>query len=179
MSHMHHHCDGYPEGVGGELSDFLSDYNGEWEPDALSDYFNGRDCDYEQVENDVVWDQEYVYVIGGEKKTLQCYYKGISDDWNYDEPGQEEMIPGNCFATCNCMTADKSQQKREERRQRRERIAIAAMQGIYANQRLVQLIIEDVNRKDPDSNTGSALRGRMAEIAVAQADKLMEELDKD
>jgi len=176
MSHIYHHCDGYPSGVGSELSSFLSDYKGEWEPDALRQYFNERDGNYEPVDNDVVWDQEYVYVIDCEAKTLRCYYKGITDGFDYDNPCQGEIIPDNRFAICNCMTAAKRQELDTAYGSRRERIAIAAMQGIWSNERQVQAIIEKM-MDEKQVEIGEAMRKRIAEIAVAQADALINELD--
>ena len=64
----------------------------------------------------------------------------------------------------------------KECRERRERIATAAMQGIFSNGILVQLIIDDTKRLNPDCNTVAALRKRVSEVAVAQDDALIKEL---
>ena len=64
----------------------------------------------------------------------------------------------------------------KECRERRERFATAAMQGILSNQRLVGLIIEDVGWKGTDEETSAALRKRVSEVAVAQADALIKQL---
>lgn len=101
--HMYHHCDGYPDGVGCELSDILSDYKGDWDGEDVRKFINNAEDDYQITENGVVWDQEYVYIIDCQRKTLSCYYKGITSmsDIGFDLecPGDELLIHGNKFST--------------------------------------------------------------------------------
>lgn len=85
--HFHHHCDGYPSGVGDELSGWLREYTGEWNPQAIGKYINDRDSDYHFIEKGPAWDHEYVYVINCTERRLLCYYKGISDDFDMEYPG--------------------------------------------------------------------------------------------
>ena len=64
----------------------------------------------------------------------------------------------------------------KECRERRERIATAAMQGIWSNQLMYSAIVEKINDEQPQGDIGSLIRERIAQLAVAQADALIEEL---
>ena len=83
--HFHHHCDGYPSGVGEELRQWLNEYPGEWNPEDVSRYIHNRDASYQFIDNGPKWDHEYVYVVDCDTKRLSCFYKGITsvrDDVN-------------------------------------------------------------------------------------------------
>ena len=101
--HMYHHCDGYPDGVGCELSDILSDYKGDWDGEDVRKFINEKESDYQITEHGVVWDQEYVYIIDCQRKTLSGYYKGITSPsdtpFDLEYPGDELLICGNKFST--------------------------------------------------------------------------------
>ena len=59
--HMYHHCDGYPDGVGSELSSILSEYDEllkqtndqEWKPEYLENFIVNFDASYRPVEHSV------------------------------------------------------------------------------------------------------------------------------
>lgn len=100
--HMHHHCDGYPSGVGSELVGILKDFdksNQVWEPENLQKFINEQEDDYRITEHGVVWDQEYVYIIDCDRKVLSGYYKGLEKDYDLDCPGDELLISGNVFSS--------------------------------------------------------------------------------
>lgn len=100
--HMSHHHDGYPDGVGCELSELISEYQGSWDAEDVQKFINNADEDYKITEYGISWDQEYVYVIDCERKVLSCYYKGITDSHEDYEPcdcGDELLIPGNKFSS--------------------------------------------------------------------------------
>ena len=65
----------------------------------------------------------------------------------------------------------------KECRERRERIATAAMQGIWSNELQTRAIIEKVTDEQPEcQDVGMAMRKRISELSVAQADALIKEL---
>ena len=101
---LYHHCDGYPSGVGSELSRILSECPLAWTPESVRKFINEYDEDYEIVECGIAWDVEYVYVILCEEMLLLCYYKGITTDATYKwdiqcDCGDELIIPDNIFTT--------------------------------------------------------------------------------
>ena len=100
--HMYHHCDGYPSGVGSELSTILKKCPKPWTPESVQKFINETDDDYEIVEHGVGWDNEYVYIIDCEAQKLRGYYKGITSRENigFDIrwPGDEIIIPCNSFS---------------------------------------------------------------------------------
>ena len=75
---FHHHCDGYPSGVGSDLVNLLRRYIGEWSPVKLGTFINKEDDDFEFIDCGPSWDHEYLYLIDCNKKELSCYYKGIT-----------------------------------------------------------------------------------------------------
>ena len=77
---FHHHCDGYPSGVGSCLVDLLSRYIGEWSPVKLGTFINKEDDAFEFIDCGPSWDHEYLYLIDCNKKELSCYYKGITSN---------------------------------------------------------------------------------------------------
>ena len=64
-----------------------------------------------------------------------------------------------------------------EYRERRERIATAAMQGIWSNETQTRAIIEKMSEEGAE-DIGAATRRRIAQLAVAQANALIDELIK-
>lgn len=97
--HFHHHCDGYPSGVGEDLVSLLKEYSGEWNPEQLGKFINSRDDDFEFIDHGPSWDHEYFYVIDCDRRELSGYYKGItsaSDTCDID--GYDKLfIDGNIF----------------------------------------------------------------------------------
>lgn len=102
---LYHHCDGYPEGVGADLKQFLkgfacwnADYIATdlvkgavqaqritgWKPDGDPIHGLTSDDGYE-ITTGVHGDEEYVYVIDCNEKTLTCY----AMDW--DDPIEETI----------------------------------------------------------------------------------------
>ena len=64
-----------------------------------------------------------------------------------------------------------------EYRERRERIATAAMQAIWSNEMQTRAIIEKMSEEGAE-DIGAATRRRIAQLAVAQANALIDELIK-
>ena len=100
--HFHHHCDGYPQGVGAYLVKILKDYKDAWEPKKLGEFINNEDDDFEFIKIGPSWDHEYIYLIDCDKKKLSCFYKGISsssDDREtmMEDKGDEIVIKDNPF----------------------------------------------------------------------------------
>ena len=89
-NYIYHHCDGYPSGVGKELSDILTkihdkgisrnDFNANFITENILNYSDEYECD-----NSIHGDEEYIYLIDVEHKytigddsesnsvTLTCY----------------------------------------------------------------------------------------------------------
>lgn len=89
---LYHHHDGYPEGVGAELKKFLAEnVRGWWDPEAIASGLATMKNDYGRYPYECAiclhGDEEYVYVIDCEKKTLTCYYH------RWDETFDECCIP--------------------------------------------------------------------------------------
>ena len=70
---LYHHHDGYPEGVGSYLLNFLKDrkyWNGE---EIANDLIKDKHDEEYEVTTCLHGDEEYVYVIDCDNKTLKCY----------------------------------------------------------------------------------------------------------
>lgn len=87
---LYHHCDGYPEGVGKELKEFLKFYK-YWDPERIASDLATMKNRYEKYPYECAiclhGDEAYVYVIDCDKKTLTCY----SHRW--DETFEQCCIP--------------------------------------------------------------------------------------
>lgn len=155
--HMYHHCDGYPDGVGSELSSILSEYDEllkktndqEWKPEYLEDFIVNFDASYRPVEHSVKWDEEYVYIINCDKKILNGYYKGItgdSEEFDLEYPGDALYIPNNKFTgEGKEIPATKSQFNWDEYRyQMAGSFVIASLgrQGMSESDEVMQLIVK-------------------------------------
>ena len=69
---IYHHCDGYPEGVGQELTDFASNCK-VWESVKIfAEMLNEYDDAYRYT-SDVHGDEEYIYLVDIPTKTIICY----------------------------------------------------------------------------------------------------------
>lgn len=89
---LYHHSDGYPDGVGCDLLEFLSYYNNEkWIPKELSEYIREKEYGYEITEGQH-GDEEYGYLIDCDKHTLRCYWLEC-DGYEWKEENIE-CIPG-------------------------------------------------------------------------------------
>ena len=92
---MYHHCDGYPDGVGSELLDFLSNIDdNDWNQKYISANINAEDPSYEFTSGQH-GDEDYAYLIDCDKHTLTCYSVGWDEfEWSDDNieeiPGQRE-----------------------------------------------------------------------------------------
>lgn len=130
--HLSHHCDGYPSGVGCELSEIMKCYDikvgTDWNPLDVQNFIHKYDDDYRITNNGVAWDQEYVYVINCEERRIRGYYKGLSDDFDLTCPGDELYIEGNEYMGL------KPQVQPDDML---VSIATAAMQSILSNPSLI------------------------------------------
>lgn len=87
---LYHHCDGYPEGVGSELKEFLKERK-YWYAERIAQGLvtmknQWNDFPYEPAIC-LHGDEEYVYVIDCDKKTLTCYLH------RWDESFEQCCIP--------------------------------------------------------------------------------------
>lgn len=88
---LYHHCDGYPEGVGSELKQFLKKYKYGWYAESIAKGLvtmknEWNDFPYEPAIC-LHGDEEYIYVIECDKQELTCY----SHKW--DEPIEKSCVP--------------------------------------------------------------------------------------
>lgn len=87
---LYHHCDGYPEGVGAELKEFLKKFK-YWNPEDIASGLATKKNSYGRYPYECAiclhGDEEYVYVIDCDKETLTCY----SHRW--DESFEQCCIP--------------------------------------------------------------------------------------
>jgi len=89
---IYHHCDGYPEGIGSDMKDFLETIC-YWDVyEIANDLIKGRcgilvgnrrDDGYE-LTSCQHGDEEYAYLIDCDTKTLTCYEVGW-DEFEWDE----------------------------------------------------------------------------------------------
>ena len=97
---FHHHCDGYPSGVGSDLVNILTQYTGDWSPAKLGAFINEKDDEFKFIGNGPSWDHEYLYLIDCDKRELSCYYKGITSQSENQEDyfdANKLFIEGNIF----------------------------------------------------------------------------------
>lgn len=76
--YLYHHHDGYPEGVGMFLKNFLQGVKFWYNDIIATDLVKLADDEY-GISNGVHEDIEFLYVIDCRKKTLKCYQR---KDWN-------------------------------------------------------------------------------------------------
>ena len=109
---LYHHHDGYPDGVGAMLKDFLKKQykQGGWYGDNIANdlvkgkltyehtgLYDGKkyiksDDEYE-ITTCIHGDEEYVYVIDCQKKSLKCYRHGWDEGEACIKPENEVEIP--------------------------------------------------------------------------------------
>ena len=97
---LYHHHDGYPEGVGTELQDYLrrkwsQDWRHGWEGfyianDLVKGHIlyplssDGREDDEYEVTSGLHGDVEYVYVINCRAMAIRCYEVPWDDEYHQD-----------------------------------------------------------------------------------------------
>ena len=92
---LYHHCDGYPEGIGRDLKQFLHAKKWWFASEIANDLIKQRgikDDGYE-VTTCVHGDEEYIYVIDCDKKTLKCYEHRWDEPYEISISRQEIGIP--------------------------------------------------------------------------------------
>lgn len=72
-AYVYHHCDGYPDGVGKWLQDFLLISRGEFKtPEEMAKGLN--ECDYAyKIKDYVSGDEEYIYEVDMDKEIVHCF----------------------------------------------------------------------------------------------------------
>ena len=76
--YLYHHHDGYPEGVGMTLKNYLQNCKFWYLSIIATDLVKLADDEY-RISDGVHEDIEFLYVIDCRKKTLKCYER---KDWN-------------------------------------------------------------------------------------------------
>ena len=69
---IYHHCDGYPEGVGQELTNFASNNKVLESSKVFVEMLNEYDDAYRYT-SDVHGDEDYIYLVDIPTKTITCY----------------------------------------------------------------------------------------------------------
>lgn len=89
---IYHHCDGYPEGVGNSLKEYLKEQKDWWVYEIANELIKGK-CKFKSFNkyvSDQMYeltpcqhgDEEYAYLIDCDNKTLTCYKIGWNEfDW--------------------------------------------------------------------------------------------------
>ena len=82
--HLYHHCDGYPEGIGKDLKNYLKTVS-HWYPDDITNVLIkgglNNDDGYE-ITSGQHGDEEYGYLIDCDKKRIKCYRLAWDEfDW--------------------------------------------------------------------------------------------------
>lgn len=100
--YIYHHCDGYPGGVGSELLHILKEYSDQdWNPFDICQSILNYDNSY-QVSDGVHGDEDYLYIIDCDMRTLKCYSTYTYAD--FDNLEDEVVIPDNVFQNDNPIT---------------------------------------------------------------------------
>lgn len=98
--YLYHHYDGYPEGVGADLKEFLKDRkdyaNGYWNPELIATDLVRGAIKYNDGEPDMNYrcaihqhtDSAYGYLIDCDNQTLKCYTLG----WDVTEWKEENLV---------------------------------------------------------------------------------------
>ena len=85
---VYHHCDGYPEGVGRDIKEYLASKKRWYADDIVNDLVKGAvagDMRYE-ITLCQHGDEEYAYLIDCDKKELKCYKVGWDEfDWKEEK----------------------------------------------------------------------------------------------
>ena len=91
---IYHHCDGYPEGVGSDLKNYLKTQKYGWisyeiANDLIKDRADLKDDGYELTEAQH-GDEAYGYIIDCDNKTLKCYKIGY-DQFEWKQKDEVEI----------------------------------------------------------------------------------------
>lgn len=70
--YAYHHCDGYPDGVGEDLKRFIIDEGTAAKPKLTAKLLNEWDDSFE-IDDGIHGDEEYIYVIDLDEKTVKGY----------------------------------------------------------------------------------------------------------
>lgn len=91
---LYHHFDGYPEGVGADLKEFLEKKN-IWNGEIIAnELIKSKEDDGYEVTTCLHGDEEYIYVIDCKAKSLKCYSHGWDESYNDSiVPENERTIP--------------------------------------------------------------------------------------
>lgn len=82
-NNLYRHCDGYPEGLGEEIKEFLDTYK---EAASVSADTLAMDMNREGIASHtdcIHSDEEYLYIIDCEERKLTCYDVGFQ--WSYHQ----------------------------------------------------------------------------------------------
>lgn len=92
---LYHHHDGYPEGIGVDLKKFLSAKN-YWCGDCIAnELVKSKDDDEYEITSCLHGDEEYIYVIDCNNKTLKCYKHNWDEPFDISVTREEIEIPNN------------------------------------------------------------------------------------
>ena len=114
--YVYHHCDGYPEGVGSELKDIISNHYTEAfiNPSSIEQLLYKYDSQYEETDN-IHGDIEYLYILtvmdDGRVK-YQCIDVPLMEDYIYETLKNCELIE-ECFLTPDDPGEDENQEQKE------------------------------------------------------------------
>ncbi len=92
---LYHHHDGYPEGVGSDLKQFLSQRRWWYADEIANDLIKGKldkDDEYE-IASCLHGDEAYIYVINCDDRTLKCYGHNFDEDYETSVRSKEINIP--------------------------------------------------------------------------------------
>ena len=75
-SYVYRHCDGYPDGAGEDLKTFINYYKDNFETWSVNDLgveLENEEYGFEFENYGIHGDEDYIYFIDMDKKTLECY----------------------------------------------------------------------------------------------------------
>ena len=85
---VYHHCDGYPEGIGKDIKEYLAGKKQWYADDIVNDLVKGKvanDGSYE-ITSCQHGDEQYAYLIDCATRELKCYKVGWDEfDWKEEK----------------------------------------------------------------------------------------------
>lgn len=92
---LYHHHDGYPEGIGRDLKQFLNAKKWWYADEIANDLIKQRSIEDDEYEitSCVHGDEEYIYVIDCDNKTLKCYAHNWDEAYETSVMRPEIAIP--------------------------------------------------------------------------------------
>lgn len=89
--YVYHHNDGYPEGVGKEVREFLHEHSGITDVNEFCKELEKWDFTYEFENSGLHGDEEYVYLVDLAKHRYVCYntQKNVNGFHWFDIPEEE------------------------------------------------------------------------------------------